>query len=381
MEKILTEESIARLARDRDLPDRELSALTVTDEFDELLFSLADAARRRYYGDKVYVRGLIEFSNYCRNDCLYCGIRRGNVSAERYRLTKEEILACADEGYTLGYRTFVLQSGEDPFFSDDRICEIVSAIRERYPDCAVTLSIGEKPRASYQAYFDAGARRYLLRHETADNVHYGKLHPSSMSPENRKRCLYDLRDIGFQVGAGFMVGTPYQTPENLVSDFRFMQELKPDMIGIGPFMTHSQTPFRDFPNGSLGQTLRLLAITRLMFPWALIPATTALGTIHPLGREMGLKAGCNVVMPNLSPTGTRKLYELYDNKICTGDESAQCRSCLEARAASAGYRVVTDVGDVRKTPLAGDEEYRNGGEDYVNLCAAAGRGKHGKPML
>ena len=340
---------IYRLSRDGDLPDSALAALLETDVYDGLLFSLADGQRRRYYGDKVYIRGLIEFSNYCKNDCLYCGIRRSNASAERYRLTKEEILSCAEEGYGLGFRTFVLQSGEDPWYTDDRVCDLVSSIRMRYPDCAVTLSIGEKPRESYQAYFDAGARRYLLRHETADDSHYAMLHPASMSPQNRKRCLYDLKEIGFQVGAGLMVGTPYQKTEHLISDLRFMQELRPDMIGIGPFMTHRQTPFSDFPNGSFHLTLRLLAVTRLMFPYALIPATTALGTIDPKGRERGLQAGCNVVMPNLSPVRFRKYYELYDNKICTGDESARCRTCLEARAASVGYHVVTDVGDVRRT--------------------------------
>ncbi len=348
----LSEKIILRLAEEGDLPDSELLALIGSGEFDGLLFRLADLKRRERYGDEVFVRGLIEFSNYCRNDCYYCGIRRSNGSAERYRLTKEEIMECAASGYGLGYRTFVLQSGEDPYYTDDRICEIVAALRAAHPDCAITLSIGEKPKESYRAYFEAGANRYLLRHETADSGHYGKLHPASMSPDNRKRCLFDLKEIGYQVGAGFMVGTPGQTAENLVSDFRFMQELRPDMIGIGPFMTHSQTPFAGCPNGSFPLTLRLLAVTRLMFPYALIPATTALGTIHPLGREQGLKAGCNVVMPNLSPVRFRKKYELYDNKICTGEESAECRSCLEARVAAAGYRVVTDVGDVRRDPGA-----------------------------
>ena len=242
----------------------------------------------------------------------------------------------------------MLQGGEDMAFSDDDICGIVSDITEKYPDCAVTLSIGERSRESYEAYFRAGARRYLLRHETADISHYGKLHPPEMSLENRKRCLYDLSDIGYQTGSGFMVGSPYQTTENLISDLRFLQQLKPAMIGIGPFIAHCDTPFAGQKNGSLTLTLRLVSILRLMFPYALIPSTTALGTIHPEGREMGLKAGANVVMPNLSPVGVRKLYSLYDNKICTGEESAQCRGCLESRVSSAGYRIVTDIGDAKK---------------------------------
>ena len=308
----------------------------------------ADKIRQQYYGKKVYIRGLIEFTNYCKNNCYYCGIRAGNAHAQRYRLSKEQILDCCAEGYKLGFRTFVLQGGEDPYFTDERICEIVAAIRKQHPDCAITLSIGEKEKASYQAYFDAGANRYLLRHETASEEHYTKLHPASMSLANRKRCLFDLKEIGYQVGSGFMVGSPYQTPQNLLADLRFLQQLGPDMIGIGPYITHEQTPFADKKSGTLEQTLRLLSLLRLLFPYALLPATTALGTIHPNGRELGLKAGGNVVMPNLSPVNVRKLYELYDNKICTGDEAAQCRGCLEARVRMAGYEIVTDRGDVAK---------------------------------
>lgn len=331
-----------------DVSDDELKELIENDSFNEPLAHAADIRRRENYGDEVYIRGLIEFTNYCRNNCYYCGIRRDNRCAERYRLTKEEILACCDEGYRLGFRTFVMQGGEDPYFNDDKICDIVSEIRSRFPDCAITLSIGEKPRESYQKYFDAGANRYLLRHETADSVHYGKLHPDSMSLENRKRCLFDLKEIGYQVGSGFMVGSPYQRTENLVADLRFLQELQPDMIGIGPYITHEETPFAEFKSGDLNTTLRLISILRLMFPYALIPSTTALGTIHPQGRELGLKAGANVVMPNLSPVGVRKLYALYENKICTGEEAAQCRGCLERRVLSAGYRIVTDIGNVKK---------------------------------
>lgn len=339
---------VDKLFETGDLSNDELKILIESDEFNEPLAEAADIRRRENYGDKVYIRGLIEFTNYCRNNCYYCGIRRDNKKAERYRLTKDEILLCCDEGYRLGFRTFVMQGGEDPYYTDEMICDIVSKIKSRYPDCAVTLSIGEKPRESYQAFFDAGADRYLLRHETADPEHYGKLHPEAMSLENRKRCLFDLKEIGYQVGSGFMVGSPYQTTENLISDLHFLQKLKPDMIGIGPYITHADTPFAEFKSGDVMLTLRLVSILRLMFPYALIPSTTALGTIHPQGRELGLKAGANVVMPNLSPVSVRKLYSLYENKICTGEEVAQCRGCLERRVESAGYKIVTDIGNVRK---------------------------------
>ena len=344
---------IDKLAQERDLPDQELLELiTTTDSAaNELLAARADKMRQQYYGKKVYIRGLIEFTNYCKNNCYYCGIRAGNGQAQRYRLTKEQILDCCAEGYRLGFRTFVLQGGEDPYYTDERICDIVAAIRAQHPDCAITLSIGEKERASYQAYFDAGANRYLLRHETATPEHYAQLHPASMSLANRKRCLFDLKEIGYQVGSGFMVGSPYQTPANLLADLRFLQELEPDMIGIGPYITHEQTPFADKKSGTAQQTLRLLSILRLMFPYALLPATTALGTIQPNGRELGLKAGGNVVMPNLSPVKVRKLYELYENKICTGEEAAQCRGCLEARVRMAGYEIVTDRGDVARNVI------------------------------
>lgn len=339
---------VDKLFETGDLSDDELKILIESDEFNEPLAEAADIRRRENYGDKVYIRGLIEFTNYCRNNCYYCGIRRDNKKAERYRLTKDEILLCCDEGYRLGFRTFVMQGGEDPYYTDEMICDIVSKIKSRYPDCAVTLSIGEKPRESYQAFFDAGADRYLLRHETADPEHYGKLHPEAMSLENRKECLFDLKEIGYQVGSGFMVGSPYQTTENLISDLRFLQKLQPDMIGIGPYITHADTPFAEFKSGDVMLTLRLVSILRLMFPYALIPSTTALGTIYPQGRELGLKAGANVVMPNLSPVSVRKLYSLYENKICTGEEAAQCRGCLERRVESAGYKIVTDIGNVRK---------------------------------
>lgn len=351
-EKKVTETDMDRLVeqlrQNRDLSDQELKELIESPSHDAALTKAADEVRREWYGDKVYLRGLIEFTSFCKNDCLYCGLRAGNKQAERYRLSKEEILSCCEEGYALGYRTFVLQGGEDPYFTDDMICDIVRTIKEKYPDCAVTLSIGEKPRSSYERYFEAGADRYLLRHETADPAHYAKLHPQNMSSENRKRCLWELKEIGYQVGAGFMVGSPYQTTENLIADLRFLQELQPDMIGIGPFITHRDTPFRDMPGGTLELSLRMLAILRLMFPYALLPSTTALGTIDPSGRELGLQSGGNVVMPNLSPTAVREKYAIYDNKICTGEESAQCRNCLEMRIKSAGYRAVTDRGDVKR---------------------------------
>ncbi len=344
------ENIILSLAENKDASDSELIYLIEGSDgtSDALLFSHADAVRRKMYGKDVYIRGLIEFTNHCKNDCLYCGIRRGNKNARRYRLDRDEILSCCKEGYALGFRTFVLQGGEDPYYTDDIMCRIISGIRDLYPDCAITLSVGEKSRKSYERYYKAGANRYLLRHETADNEHYRRLHPADMDPDNRKRCLFDLKEIGYQVGSGFMVGSPYQTPANLLCDLRFLQELRPDMIGIGPYITHPCTPFKDFSSGSLELTLRMIAVLRLMFPYALIPATTALGTIHPSGRELGLKAGANVVMPNLSPVRFRKLYELYENKICTGEEAAQCISCLKARVSSAGYRVVTSRGDVKR---------------------------------
>lgn len=330
------------------LNDKELAEIISTDKYDEELIQSADAIRREYYGTDVYIRGLIEFTNICKNDCLYCGIRCGNGNAERYRLSREDILSCCENGYELGFRTFVLQGGEDPYYTDEIICSLVSEIKSHFPDCAITLSIGEKERDSYAAYKEAGADRYLLRHETANNEHYSRLHPDNMSAEHRKQCLFTLKELGYQVGSGFMVGSPYQTAENLVEDLRFLQTLDPDMIGIGPFIPHKDTPFGELPGGTLELTLRMVAILRHLFPKALIPSTTALGTIHPLGREMGLKAGANVVMPNLSPVKVRKLYTLYDNKICTGEEAAECRGCLERRVESAGYKIVVSRGDVKK---------------------------------
>lgn len=337
-----------KLLKTKNLTDEEFLWLLNTNEEDLLLTETADMVRRENYGDKVYIRGLIEFTNYCKNNCYYCGIRRDNKKAVRYRLTKDDILECCHIGYGLGFRTFVLQGGEDMTFSDEDVCDIVYSIKNKFSDCAVTLSLGERSKESYKSFFDAGADRFLLRHETAEEEHYRKLHPDNLSLKVRKECLFNLKEIGFQVGSGFMVGSPYQTMENLVSDIRFLQELEPDMIGIGPFIRHADTPFAEFNSGSLNLTLKMVSILRLCFPYALIPSTTALGTIHPEGREMGLKAGANVVMPNLSPQSTRKLYMLYDNKISTDEEAAESVERLKIRVQNAGYRVVTDVGHVKK---------------------------------
>lgn len=341
-------DSIEQLKQMRDLPDELLLQLIDHEGDNTALFEAADQVRREHYGTDVFLRGLIEFTNYCKNDCYYCGIRRSNRCAERYRLTPEQILSCCENGYAMGFRTFVLQGGEDPRNTDEAICSLVDQIKTRYPDCAVTLSIGEKTRSSYQAYFDAGADRYLLRHETATDAHYRRLHPEELSLANRKRCLFDLKEIGFQVGAGFMVGSPGQTTKELLADLRFLQQLQPDMIGIGPFIPHHETPFAQEKPGTLELTLRMLSILRLMFPYVLLPATTALGTISPIGRELGLKAGANVMMPNLTPTDARKNYDLYDNKICMDEDAGKCRGCQENRVKSVGYRIVSDRGDVRR---------------------------------
>ena len=316
-----------------------------TPELAEYLFEQARLVREKYYGKDVYIRGLIEFTNYCKNDCLYCGIRRSNEHASRYRLSREEILSCCEKGYELGFRTFVLQGGEDGHFQDDKVVEIVKAIKEKYPDCAVTLSIGEKSFDSYQRFYEAGADRYLLRHETYNKEHYEKLHPANLSAESRQQCLWDLREIGCQVGTGFMVGAPYQTAEHLAEDMLFIQKLNPQMVGIGPYISHKDTPFAGCPSGSLELTLYMLALLRLMLPKVLLPATTALGTIHPKGRELGILAGANVVMPNLSPMKVRDKYLLYNNKIHTDEEAAESIEKLKLQMENIGYRVVVSRGD------------------------------------
>lgn len=343
-------ELIEKLEKEHSLTACEYEYLIEnrTPEAAEALAVKARAVREEIYGKAVYIRGLIEVSNICKNDCLYCGIRRSNKECDRYRLSEEEILECADEGYSLGFRTFVMQGGEDSFFSDDFMCGIIKKIKAKYPDCAITLSLGERSYESYEKMFKAGADRYLLRHETADKEHYEKLHPSEMSFDRRMECLKNLKKIGYQTGCGFMVGSPFQTAKTLAKDLKFVEEFKPAMCGIGPFIPHNATPFKDYPPGGAELTCYLLSIIRLIHPKILLPSTTALGTILPKGREMGLKAGANVVMPNLSPVSVRKKYELYDNKICTGDEAAQCIKCLSNRVKSVGYEIVTDRGDVKK---------------------------------
>lgn len=332
----LTKEEWAVLIANRD-PDTA-----------EYLFEKSRKWQQKYYGNKVYTRGLIEFTNYCKNDCYYCGIRRSNGNAQRYRLTREQIMECCEIGYGLGFRTFVLQGGEDGWFSQEKLEDIVGSIKARYPDCAITLSIGERSYESYERLFQAGADRYLLRHETAEDAHYRKLHPAKLSSEKRKQCLFNLKKIGYQTGTGFMVGSPGQTAEQLAEDMLFIRKLEPHMVGIGPFVPHHDTPFAQEAGGTVELTLFMIGLLRVMLPKLLLPSTTALGTIDPLGREKGIKAGANVVMPNLSPTSVRKKYELYDNKICTGDEAAECRTCLNRRMESIGYELVVDRGDYPK---------------------------------
>lgn len=341
---------IEKLSQFHTASKDELAELidNISDSELEFLRQKAQKTAQKHFGNKIFVRGLIEFSSFCKNDCLYCGIRRSNKNAVRYRLTKEQIMQCCRQGYELGFRTFVLQGGEDSWFDDDKMCDIVKAIHNEFEDCAITLSLGERSFDSYKRLFECGADRYLLRHETADEEHYGKLHPKEMSLKNRKNCLYNLKKIGYQTGAGFMVGSPYQTTQTLVEDLMFLQDLKPQMCGIGPFIHHNDTPFARESNGSVRQCLLLLSIIRLMHPNILLPATTALGTADKFGREKGILHGANVVMPNLSPIAHRKDYSLYDSKICTGDEAAECIKCLSGRMKNIGYELTVDRGDYKK---------------------------------
>lgn len=341
---------IEKLKKEQTASKEELIFLleNITDEELKVLRRKAQVTAIMNFRKDIYIRGLIEISNYCKNDCLYCGIRRSNKNAVRYRLTKEQILSCCDIGYELGFRTFVMQGGEDPYFTDEVMCDIIHTVKSKYPDCAITLSLGERGKESFKRLYDAGADRYLLRHETADPGHYKKIHPPELNYENRIRSLYELKEIGFQTGAGFMVGSPFQTTENLADDLLFIKELEPQMCGIGPFIPHKDTVFADKPHGSLRLTLILLSIIRLMQPKILLPATTALGTIDPKGRELGILHGANVVMPNLSPQEHRADYALYDNKACTGEEAAECIQCLSRRLNSIGYQIVTDRGDYKK---------------------------------
>ncbi len=343
-------ELIDKLYREQTLSKEEYLLLLTkaTKEDREYLALKAREIRERHYGKSVYIRGLIEVGNYCKNDCYYCGIRRGNKNCQRYRLTPEEILECCDEGYTLGFRTFVMQGGEDNYFSDELLVPLIREIKKRYPDCAVTLSLGERSYESYKALKEAGADRYLLRHETANKAHYEKLHPEKLSFDNRMACLRNLRSLGFQVGCGFMVGSPYQDMEMLADECKFIEEFKPDMCGIGPFIPHKDTIFKENKAGSVELTLTLLSIIRLIHPTVLLPATTALGTLRDDGRERGILAGANVVMPNLSPATVRKKYMLYDNKKSDGAEGAQSTEELKRRMASIGYKVEVGRGDVKK---------------------------------
>lgn len=343
-------DTMEHLASYQDGEDEELAMLMNCrdSKMCQSLYAMAEKVRKQAYGSAVYIRGLIEISNYCRNDCYYCGIRKDNGNIKRYHLTKEEILDCCRQGYERGFRTFVLQGGEDASYTDKDICGIIEEIKLCYPDCAITLSLGEKDKSSYQAYYDAGADRYLLRHETALENHYKKLHPEVLSLAKRKECLYWLKEIGYQTGSGFMVGSPFQNTENLIADIRFLQELRPSMIGIGPFIPHKDTPFAQYPKGDLTMCLNLIAILRLLFPYALIPATTALGTLHPEGRQMGLCVGANVVMPNLSPVNCRRLYALYNDKLSANEESAEGLEALKRQVESIGYEIVTDRGDAKQ---------------------------------
>lgn len=341
---------IEKLEMTHSLSLEEYEALIINrnEELAQIAAEKAVRVRKEIYGNEVYSRGLIEISNICKNDCTYCGIRASNVNCQRYRLTKEDILECAEEGYELGFRTFVMQGGEDPYYTDEVLVDIISALRKKYPDVAITLSLGERSRESYQKLYDAGANRYLLRHETADREHYEKLHPPGMSWQQRMDCLKELKEIGFQTGVGFMVGSPYQTPKTLAKDLKFIETFHPDMCGIGPFVPHHDTPFADRPAGSVELTCFLLSLIRLIWPPVLLPSTTALGTIDPAGREKGIMAGANVVMPNLSPLSVRKKYELYDNKISTGEEGAQSRAKLKKKMESIDYQLVDRRGDIKK---------------------------------
>ncbi len=348
-------ELLNRLAAEHTLTTEEWKLLLKNRdaELSECAATLAQKAALERFGNRIYIRGLIEFTNICKNDCYYCGLRSSNSLCHRYRLSEEDILSCCKQGYDLGFRTFVLQGGEDPGFSDDRLCRLVVEIKSLYPDCAVTLSVGERPRSVYESFKQAGANRYLLRHETADETHYSRLHPKNLSLTVRKQCLWDLKELGFQVGTGFLVGSPFQTFEHICKDLAFIEALKPQMIGIGPFIPHQDTPFKNEPAGDLELTLFLISLLRLAHPDALIPATTAVGSLHENGRERAILHGANVVMPNLSPASHRKDYTLYNNKLSDGAEAAESRAKLDERLDKIGYRTVTDRGDYqhRQTPV------------------------------
>lgn len=338
---------IDKLAKKQNLTDQELKTLISDRSQAEYLFEKAREAVKEVYGNKIFIRGLIEISNYCKNDCFYCGIRKSNRLAKRYRLTEQEILSCCDRGHKLGFRTFVLQGGEDGYFTDEKLCNLIKEIKQNHPDCAVTLSLGERSKESYKLLFEAGADRYLLRHETACMEHYNMLHPTEMSYKNRIEAIKNLKEIGYQTGCGFMVGTPHQSVENIVADLRFIKNLSPEMVGIGPFLPHKDTPFAQEKAGSADLTVYLLAIVRLMNRTVLLPATTALGTADGNGREKGILAGANVIMPNLSPQSAREKYTLYDNKLHTGAENALELEKIKESVSKIGYEIVVDRGDFK----------------------------------
>jgi len=342
VKKLIDELMTGRMLSDGQFKD----LITKSDEeIDEYIFYNSRKNQYKYFGKKVYIRGLVEISNYCKKDCYYCGIRKSNINSQRYRLNKEDILKCCDAGYDLGFRTFVMQGGEDNFFSDDYMCEIISKIRKKYKDCAITLSIGERSSLSYKRLYEAGANRFLLRHETADSKHYSSMHPHGTTLENRMKCLNDLKNIGFQTGCGLMVGSPKQTVDSLIKDLRFIKDFDPHMVGIGPFIPHNDTPFKDYPSGDVALTLRILGLVRIMLPKVLLPATTALGTASKCGREKGILAGANVVMPNLSPNNVRHKYMLYNNKLSSGLEAAESLNALKKSMSDIGYEVVSERGD------------------------------------
>ncbi len=339
-------EYIDKLKDNRELDSSEY--LYILDHIDKkgakYLFETAREVTNNTYGKDVYVRGLIEFTNFCRQNCNYCGIRLDNSDVERYRLTLEDILSCCSEGYLLGIRTFVLQGGEDVFFTTERLVEIIEAIKNLYPDCAITLSIGERSYDDYMALYKAGADRYLLRHETAVKSLYEYLHPNTMSYEVRNNCLNNLKEIGFQVGVGFMVGSPKQTNSDLVKDLKFLEMFQPAMCGIGPYIVHNQTPFNNYESGSVEATVVMVALARLILPNCLLPATTALGTLKADGRELALLAGANVLMPNLTPISVKKQYEIYKNKAGSGEEAASNFDTLVSKVNSIDLNVNMSVG-------------------------------------
>ncbi len=344
---VKTLEQIDKLYKSHNLTVEEYRFLIshVNENLIEYAAKKAEEIRKEFYGNKVFIRGLIEISNCCKNNCFYCGIRRDNKNAIRYRLSPEEILQCCKKGYELGFRTFVLQGGEDSFYNDEILCNLIEEIKKNMPDCAVALSLGERSFESYNKLKTAGADRYLLRQETATEEHYQKLHPSEMSFSNRMKCLENLKALGYQTGAGFMVGSPFQNEENLARDLFFIQNFKPEMCGIGPFIPHMDTDFNSFPAGTLNQTLLCLSLIRLANPKILLPATTALATISSEGIPLGIKAGANVVMPNLTPVSVRKNYSLYDRKADTGNQTAENLEILKKQMKAIGYEVIVDRGD------------------------------------